>query len=318
MTPKIGVFPASGSLAASIINHLLRLVPASELLLIARYPDKLAHLSRDGATIRYADYDEPESLNKVFDGVGVLMLVSYASFEIEHRVEAHKRAIDSAVRSNVQQIFYSSLAFGGDLATTSVAHVMGAHLATEEYLAGLNPGYFFNYTAIREGIYSESFPIYTAWFDPSDPTSSPNNEITIPHDGSGPGVAWAKRDELGEATAKMIISYVKNPEGFPYVNRVVLLSGPREVSLKETVEVLGRVTGKALKIREISVEDYAALPQIGDRHMYHGRDLAVEWASAWEGIRRGETAVTTAVLEKWLEREPEDYETTITKFIKGQ
>lgn len=87
MTPKIGVFPASGSLATSIINHLLRLVPASELLLIARYPDKLAHLSRDGATIRYADYDEPESLNKVFDGVGVLMLVSYASFEIEHRVE---------------------------------------------------------------------------------------------------------------------------------------------------------------------------------------------------------------------------------------
>lgn len=87
MTPKIGVFPASGSLATSIINHLLRLVPASELLLVARYPDKLAHLSRDGATIRYADYDEPESLNKVFDGVGVLMLVSYASFEIEHRFE---------------------------------------------------------------------------------------------------------------------------------------------------------------------------------------------------------------------------------------
>lgn len=87
MAPKIGVFPASGSLATSIINHLLRLVPASELLLIARYPDKFAHLSRDGATIRYADYDEPESLKKVFDGVGVLMLVSYASFEIEHRVE---------------------------------------------------------------------------------------------------------------------------------------------------------------------------------------------------------------------------------------
>jgi len=102
------------------------------------------------------------------------------------------------------------------------------------------------------------------------------------------------------------------------VNRVVLLSGPREVSLKETVEVLGRVTGKPLKIKEVSVEEYAALPQIGDKHMYHGRDLAVEWASAWEGIRRGEAAVTTGVLEKWLEREPEEYETTITKFIKGQ
>lgn len=87
MSPKIAVFPASGGLATSIINHLLQLVPASELLLIARYPDKLAHLSRHGATIRKADYDHPESLERVFDGAGVLMLVSYASFEIEHRVQ---------------------------------------------------------------------------------------------------------------------------------------------------------------------------------------------------------------------------------------
>lgn len=87
MSPKIAVFPASGSLASSTINHLLQLVPASELLLIARYPDKLAHLSRQGATIRKADYDHPESLEGVFDGAGVLMLVSYASFEIEHRVK---------------------------------------------------------------------------------------------------------------------------------------------------------------------------------------------------------------------------------------
>ena len=87
MSPKIAVFPASGGLATSIIHHLLHLVPASELLLIARYPDKLAHYSRHGATIRKADYDHPESLERVFDGVGVLMLVSYASFEIEHRIQ---------------------------------------------------------------------------------------------------------------------------------------------------------------------------------------------------------------------------------------
>lgn len=109
---------------------------------------------------------------------------------------------------------------------------MGAHLATEKYLAEL-PGHF-TYTAIREGLYSESFPIYTAWFDPHQPVE----EITIPHPGTGPGVAWAKRDELGEATAKMIYAYAKNPAGFPYLNRVVLLSGPREVSLAETAEVL--------------------------------------------------------------------------------
>lgn len=87
MPPKIGLFPASGALASSTLAHLLRLVPASELILVARYPEKLAALSREGATVRYADYDAPESLERVFDGVGVLMLVSYASIEVEYRFE---------------------------------------------------------------------------------------------------------------------------------------------------------------------------------------------------------------------------------------
>lgn len=228
----------------------------------------------------------------------------------------HKKAIDSAVRSHVQAIFYSSLAFGGDLSEHSIAHVMQAHLLTEKYLAELQPGYFFNYTAIREGIYSESFPIYTAWLHSSNPPST--NEIAIPHAGNGPGVAWAKREELGEATANMIISYVKNPEGFPYINRVVLLSGPREVSLGESVEVVGSALGRPLRIREISVDEYLRLSQNKGKFLYHGVDLVGEWASAWEGIRRGETAVTSDVLEKWLGRMPEDYEVTIRRLIGGQ
>lgn len=205
---------------------------------------------------------------------------------------------------------YSSLAFGGDLGESSVAHVMGAHLATEKYLAELQGN--FTYTAIREGIYSESFPIYTAWYD----LQNPREEITIPHDGSGPGIAWAKRDELGEATAKMILSYAKNPQGFPYLNRVVLLSGPREWSLADSVSVLGRVSGKPAQIREISVDEYASLPQHGLKHTYHGVNLAREWATAWEGIRHGETAVVSPVLKEWLGREPEDFETTVRKLAQ--
>ncbi|RHZ48378.1 uncharacterized protein CDV56_104855 [Aspergillus thermomutatus] len=312
MSQKIGVFPASGGLGTSIINHLVKLVPASQLILINRNPEKLAALSREGATIRRADYDDPATLDRVFDNVGVLMLISYASFEIQYRVEAHKAAIDAARRSGVKHIFYASLAFAGDLAESSLAHVMGAHLATEKYLAEL-PGRF-TYTAIREGLYSESFPIYTAWFDLHNPVE----EITIPHNGTGPGVAWAKRDELGEATAKMIYAYAKNPAGFPYLNRVVLLSGAREVSLRETVEILGRVVGKPVRIREIAPEEYAALPQVGDKHTYHGVNLAREWATAWEAIRAGETAVVSPVLAEILGREPEDFETTIRGLVGGR
>ncbi|KAL2864004.1 uncharacterized protein BJX67DRAFT_229617 [Aspergillus lucknowensis] len=306
---RIGVFPAAGGLGLSIVNHLLKLVPASQLILIARKPESLSDVAEAGATVRHADYDDPSTLDHAFDSVDVLMLISYASFEIEHRINAHKKAISAAQSSGVKHIFYSSLGFAGNYTDTSVAHVMGAHLATEKYLSQLSGST--TYTVIREGLYSESFPIYTSWFDLRFPVS----EVKIPHDGSAPGVSWVKRDELGEASAKLVARYATVTAGnvaeeFPYVNKVVLLTGPREISLKETVEVLGRVVGKDVQIRPITVDEYASLPHEG-RHTYHGVDLSREWATAWEAIRLGETAVVTPTLREILGREPEDYETTI-------
>lgn len=87
MTAKIGLFPASGHLASSITTHLFNLVPPSQFILVARHPDKLAEATRAGATVRRGDYDDPSTLERVFDGVGVLMLVSYPGIEVERRFE---------------------------------------------------------------------------------------------------------------------------------------------------------------------------------------------------------------------------------------
>ena len=87
MGAKIGVFPASGGLGSSIVNHLAKLVPKSDLVLVGRHPEKLVDLKQAGATVRRADYDEPSTLDTAFEGVDVLMLISYASFEIDHRTK---------------------------------------------------------------------------------------------------------------------------------------------------------------------------------------------------------------------------------------
>ncbi|KAL4875907.1 hypothetical protein BJY04DRAFT_223650 [Aspergillus karnatakaensis] len=187
---------------------------------------------------------------------------------------------------------------------------MGAHLATEKYLASLIGPAAPTYTVLREGLYSESFPIYTNWFDLRDP----GDEVAIPHDGTGKGVAWVKRDELGEGSARLVARYAEGGD-FEYVNRIVLFTGSRSISLKETVEVLGRVVGKEVRIREVSVDEYAGFDHQG-RHTYHGVDLAREWTTAWEAIRLGETDVVTPTLREVLGREPEDYETTIRGLLK--
>ncbi|KAL4960342.1 uncharacterized protein BDV14DRAFT_193020 [Aspergillus stella-maris] len=314
MANKLGIFPASGGLGGSTLRHLLEQVPATEVVLVARSPEKLSKEKATGATIRKADYDHKDTLDQAFVGISTLNLISYASIQNEYRFEVHKAAIDAARKSGVKHIFYSSLAFAGDGGLETKAQVMLAHLATEKYLAQLHDqDPQFTYTVVRQGLYTESFPLYTAFFD----LKAPCTKICIPHDGSGAGLAWAKQDELGEATARLIAQHASNPAGFPYLNKTVLLSGPRALSLNDTAAVFSRVLNKPVKIRQVSVDEYVKQPQVQSGLTYGGGSWAPLWATAFDGIRDGECAVVTPTLGRLLGREPETFETTIRSMLSS-
>lgn len=311
---QIGIFPASGALGTSTYTHLLSQVPNDKVTLINRYPEKVPKkYTEKGTTVRQASFESSaEDLEAVFAGVDVLFLISYPSHVHEYRTKVHTKALDAAVKAGVKHVFYSSLGFASINEDTTKAEVMGAHLDSERYLKELaqkNSG--FTFTSVREGLYSESFPIYTSFLDLKNPPS----KILIPHDGSGPGVSWVKRDELGEGTARLIASYVKSPSSFAYTNQIVTLTGPKTWTLADTVEVLSRAAGKDFKIEEISVEEYVKLPQI--KEYFGTEEKATTWATAWEAIRAGETAGVTSTLKELLGREPEDFEKTIQEFVKN-
>jgi uncharacterized protein YbjT (DUF2867 family) len=324
---SIGVFPASGALASATITHLLRLLPAdgpTQLILISRHPEKVsaAHRLEDlqqskpnvTVQLRQASYESsPSDLGNAFAGVNVLFLISYPSHVHEYRVRVQLPALDAAVKAGVQHVFYSSLGFAGTVdARTSKAVVMQAHLDTEAQLRHLaeTSDDKFSFTSVREGLYAESFPIYTAFFD----LKQPSDEVCIPHDGTGPGIAWVARDELGEGTAKLILDYVKDPEGFRWTNGVVLLTGQRAWTLGETADLLGKLAGRRVRIRQVSVEDYAALPKVIG--VFGGAEKARSWATAWDAIRAGETAVVTPDLRDLLGREPAPFDEIIGRMAK--
>jgi uncharacterized protein YbjT (DUF2867 family) len=85
MAPKLGIFPASGGLGGSTLSHLLGRVPANEVVLVARSPEKLNKEEATGAIVRKADYDNAQTLDHSFDGISSLNLISYASIQNEHR-----------------------------------------------------------------------------------------------------------------------------------------------------------------------------------------------------------------------------------------
>ncbi|KAF5506048.1 Quinone oxidoreductase 2 [Colletotrichum siamense] len=315
MQHKIGIFPASRGIGGGTVKHILNRLSPKDLVFIARHPEKLASEAALGAEVRRANYDDDATVQVAFRGIKTLFLISYASVEHEHRVERHKLAIDAAIASGVEYIFYGSLGFAGSESNKeTVAHVMKPHLDTERYLEDCRKSHSgFDFTIIREGLYTESYPLYTAFFDPAQPRS----EVKIPHDGSGPGIAWVKREELGEGTAELILRYVRDPQGFTYRSKTVLLSGNKSLTLSETVKMLSEIANIPVTIRQVSDDEFATQPQVPPNFTYRGVDYSKAWASSFEAFRRGEAASASPLLSELLGREPEEFETTVRKSMSA-
>ncbi|ODM21421.1 hypothetical protein SI65_02265 [Aspergillus cristatus] len=77
------------------------------------------------------------------------------------------------------------------------------------------------------------------------------------------------------------------------------------------------VTGKDVKIKEISADEYAELP-FQEKYWYRGVNLLKDYTSCWEAFRRGEAAVVSPLLGEILGREPEDFETTAVNKPPGR
>jgi NAD(P)H dehydrogenase (quinone) len=142
-TMTIAVTAATGQLGRLVVQHLLRSVPAKDLLALVRTPAKAADL---GIAARHADYKLPETLLPALQGVDTLLLIS--SDEVGHRVEQHRNVVDAARRAGVKRIAYTSLLH----ADTSPLSLAPEHLETENAIKASGLAY----TLLRNGWYAEN------------------------------------------------------------------------------------------------------------------------------------------------------------------
>src|SRR5581483_198203 len=145
---KIIISGASGQLGMLTIKALLaRGVPAKNLILVSRTPDKLSEFVQQGAIARFGDFNEPDSLPPAFAGGTRMLLISVGGGP-GPRPAAHKHAIDAAVKAGVKQIAYTSYV------AISKGDTMGLasdHYQTEEMLkkSGVK------WTFLRNSIYMD-------------------------------------------------------------------------------------------------------------------------------------------------------------------
>ncbi|RQP04563.1 MAG: SDR family NAD(P)-dependent oxidoreductase [Paracoccus sp. BP8] len=224
----IAVTGATGQLGRLTIEKLKTLLPAGEIVALARSPEK-AEL---GVETRAFDYDRPETLAPALAGVARLVLIS--SSEVGKREAQHRAVIAAAKAAGVGQIVYTSL-LHADRSPLSLAD---EHVATEAALAESG----IPHVILRNGWYAEN---YTG----AVPAALQHGAL-IGAAGAG-RISGAARADYADAAA--IVAADGSHAGKTYE-----LAGDDAWTLANLAAEVSRQSGKDIPYRNLSEADYAA------------------------------------------------------------
>lgn len=225
---SIAVTGATGQLGRIVVEKLKQKVPASDIIVLVRSPEKAADL---GVTAREADYAKSETLRSALEGVDTLLLIS--SSEIGQRAVQHRNVIDAAKAAGVRRIVYTSL-LKADSSPLSLAE---EHRQTEADLKASGVPY----TILRNGWYTENY------------TGSIGGALAggafIGSAGEGK-VSAAPRADYAEAAVAVLT-------GAGHEGKTYELAGDTAWTLADLAAEVSKQTGKAIPYMNLPEAGYA-------------------------------------------------------------
>ncbi|RLV50529.1 SDR family NAD(P)-dependent oxidoreductase [Nocardioides mangrovicus] len=272
----IVVTGATGALNGATVDHLLELVPATEVAVAVRDVAKAARFAERGVEVRSGgDYADADSLPTAFAGADQLLLVS-SNDPGADAVALHRQAIDAAVSAGVGRILYTS---HQGAAATSPFVPARIHLATEELLAGSGVAW----TSLRNGFYAHSL----AWLmGPWQETGV----VAVPADGP---VSWTAREDAARAAAIVLAS----DGGYDGPTTITANAAPTFADLAATASEL---TGREVTSVVLEEDEWLA------RQVAAGQDeqMARFVLGMYQAAEQGFFAGVDPLLGTLLEREP--------------
>ena len=232
---KLLVTGATGKFGSKVVETLLKTVPASQLAVSVRNPEKAEELRARGVEIRQGDFDHPETLDAAFAGVDRLLLVS-ADGDNETRIRQHANAVAAAERAGVGFIAYTSLAN----AQESQNLFAPTHQATEEAI--LKTGIPYSFLRNNWYLENEISSIQGVLAGAPWVTSAENGKV-----------GWALQQDYAEAAAAVL-------SGDGHENTVYELSG-KVLTQEEIAAALGSVLGKEVIVQQVDDATYADIMQ---------------------------------------------------------
>ncbi|MGW0419291.1 SDR family oxidoreductase [Streptomyces sp. NPDC003015] len=283
---SIVVTGATGNLGRHVVEQLLKKVPAEQVTAVVRTPEKAADFAAKGVNIAVADYNSPETFDKVFAAGDKVLLISGNEFD-KGRPAQHQVVIDAAKAAGVALLAYTSAP------GTLTAALADDHRATEEALlaSGLP------YSLLRNGWYNENYTENLA------PVLEYNAVVQAAGDGR---VSSASRADYAAAAVAVLT-------GEGHENTTYELGGDDAWSFAEYAAELSKQTGKEIAYNAVSEEAFTGI--------LTGAGLPAPFASTLAGvdasIAKGELVVTSGDLARLAGRPTTPIAASIEAALKG-
>lgn len=225
---KLLVTGATGQLGTLVVQHLLTKVPADQIAVSVRDPQKAAHLKEAGVDVRKGDFNEPDTLESAFQGIDRLLIISTADGD---RVKQHTAAIHAAKAANVTLIAYTSVVN----ARESKLVLADDHAKTEAAILASGISHVF----LRNNWYLEN--------EKDTILASVSGAPFLTPIGEGK-VGWATRNDYAEAAANVLTLPQHDQE-------IYELSGPLRTHT-ELAQMVSQVSGQEIKVESMNVQTF--------------------------------------------------------------
>lgn len=243
--PKIIVSGASGQLGGLVVDELLaRGVPASDLILVSRTPERLERYIAMGASARFGDFTQPESLASAYEGGTKMLLISLNTRGnpnprvATERAALQRSAIEAAVAAGVEHIVYTSFVDADD----NVSPIAVDHRITEADLRESGIAW----TALRNQWYADRI------IGEATDMIARGEVLVRPDD---PGTAYITREDCAAAAAAALTTA-------GHENRVYEVTGPELVHTRDIAAIASEITGVDIEVIEASPSQIAELPEL--------------------------------------------------------
>lgn len=281
---RILVTGASGGIGRKTLQHLLKLMPAAQLVGFVREPAKAQDLAALGVELRRGDYLDTASLLAAFEGIEKVMLISTHAFT--PRNEAHGNVIDAAAAGVRHLVFMPVHRKPGS--SFSMKEVTEEDLFT----VGKLKASALAWTLVEHPPFMDSLSLYLG---------PKVLETGVRGPAASGKFAAATRDDLAAAHAAILTGQGHESESYN-------LAGDPAISFQDIAKILSELSHRTVPYVTISDAEYletlavAGLPA-------HVRPFVLQWV---QGMAAGEWEDTPGDLEKLIGRKP----TSATEYLR--